>query len=174
MADFCPSCGSPLAVYGTGEDRKYRCNRCGWRFGGASNFALPVSAPQFSSLEKPRLHETGTLESVSVEAQPKALMATSQTVRQTQISEIFRGAGADAELKRTIALRYIERNPPQIEVVEWLQTRAMPRPSSWKRYHFDDWTDAWKTRRDLVKRLLSGITGKLRENGYQVGGFWKM
>lgn len=174
MVHSCPNCGSHLAVYGTGEDRKYICNTCGWRFGGASNFALPVCAPQFSSLQKPLLHETGTLESVSVEAHPKALIATSQAVRQTLISEIFRGAGADAELKRKIALRYIDRNPPQIEMVEWLQTRAMPRPSSWNRYHFDDWTDAWKTRPDLVKRMLSGITGKLRENGYQVGRSWKM
>jgi len=33
--------------------------------------------------------------------------------------------------------------------------------------------DAWKARPELVARFLSGITGKLRENGYQVGRRYK-
>jgi hypothetical protein len=90
------------------------------------------------------------------------------------VDQFFRGTDKDAAVKRAIALRYVSKNPSQLEMVEWLHARGQHLPSSWSRYHFDTWMDAWKTRPELVARFLSGITGKLRENGYQVGRLYKV
>ena len=166
MSNYCPTCGSGLAVYGPAGETRFVCNVCGWHF--------PNSAPrsqQFtSSLEIPG---TGTTATDSTDRDSVSeVQRASETRRQIPLDQIFRGDSWDAKLKRVIGLRYISSNPTQLDLVEWLQARKLALPSSWQLYHFDDWADAWKTKANLVKRFLSGITGKLRQGGYQVGRFY--
>ena len=94
----------------------------------------------------------------------------SRPLKQIPVEEIFHNEVPDAVLKRDIATLYIMKNPPQVELVEWLQAKKFPLPPRWDRYHCDDWREAWRRKRNLVKAFLSRIAIQLRRNGYQVGG----
>ena len=173
MSYVCPQCGKPLAVYGPHGEQTFICNPCGWRLGGPPNSSVTVPGSQFSSAAKVQIEAPQALESPTLEAK-ESKFTVLPPPRQRRVDQIFRGEGSDAITKRAIAMRYISKNPSQSEIVEWLHARRRPLPTSWNRYHFDDWVDAWKTRPELVARLLSGITGKLRKEGYQVGRPYKM
>jgi hypothetical protein len=148
---------------------RFLCNACGWHFEQSSS-AVPQ---HFMSRSEQPLNVTTAMDSMSTDSD-SAVQRVSETGRQIPLDQIFRGQSADAKLKRVIAMRYITTNPSQVEVVEWLLARKVALLSSWERYRLDDWADAWEIKPHLIKRLLSGITGKLRKNGYQVGRPYRM
>jgi hypothetical protein len=96
-------------------------------------------------------------------------VATPISNDQFPLREMFKGQTVNAKLKHSIAMHYINCNPSQAKMVAWLELTKKPILGSWTRRGLHGWMDAFRKQPNLVKRFLSGITGKLRKHGYRVG-----